>query len=772
MAQFQGNTKSIKYDAPQLRVILEKKKATSYEYTNIRTPVKMYPSFGDANYAPELVPLKASWRMGGQPSVITLKYMLGIHSTESPTRVRPEDGRKKVDVGDRIIVSEFAPAGAPNFEEAKNWFVGYVAQANSIIQAMPDVESYTITAIGPEGPINGHAIRGQITKTIAGDDADITGGPLQTMTLAQTMYTQLPCVFNQGGKPNASSSSFTLIPGADTEIDPKLLGTKRYQCAVFEDGNRIVTVSSVDRIKATYWDAYTAIRTLVEAYDRYYYISPSTDWSGIEAAIGGKVIPETNVHGMGLLQAIQTILGKVGYSYTIEPFYSKADYAVSKKIRHRLVLVRLHQPTSIKPLLPKLMPLTASDKDADSTEAAESYVQRINFVKDASHVKNHIVVQGGMEKHTVVYEFGPSSMQGLLQPAWLVGTFDLDDFTNVAKTVVNPAIYPSANKISRQTFIDRYHTNGKDYQSYKNVYRTFVLNEDGRYNGAVDWLTASIPDLKGIGIGDNVNYVRRKRKAGSPLLSKDATINSGSINMRAELGIYNSSSGIDTTSWISVGDFKPMKDRIGCYVDKETLSGNGELRFMPWKDSKVASHITNKYPSMDYLTLLNNTINDQNTYRLAVRVVCSVDSDTAVGSEATDKTLTPWPYAAERIIYNPSTYQKYTVDTNPYTDAISPPIVRDNTSYTSIISTSQLYANAFAHGHGSIMLRKLSNWYYPGAGIPHTSGREFNFYTDANGGPGDGSRIYPMVVEVQWDFSEGVNKTELLLDSDTLRINR
>lgn len=112
---------------------------------------------------------------------------------------------------------------------------------------------------------------------------------------------------------------------------------------------------------------------------------------------------------------------------------------------------------------------------------------------------------------------------------------------------------------------------GSQFATKKNVWRLFVGNEDGSYNGLRDEITAA-PDLSSV----LVNWIPRRQKLGSCLTLEPRTSSETGIRMRPVLE-WSSDSG---ASWAVVPDewgYQILQDRVGIYFTGDEVPE--EIRF-------------------------------------------------------------------------------------------------------------------------------------------------------------------------------------------------
>ncbi|MCY2925986.1 MAG: hypothetical protein NT031_11210, partial [Planctomycetota bacterium] len=160
-------------------------------------------------------------------------------------------------------------------------FRGHVGRIDVRIETDPDQEILEATAYGPEARLARTAITGAWYKTADADDQALAGTLSAGQAVREAAFaTNLPAVFNPSGRPNASGDE-TLWRLSDAAS-----GATAQECKVFEDPGRVVIVDGQVRLKATYWTAWTALRSLVEYWDNGQTISlEGTNWKAIRTLL-------------------------------------------------------------------------------------------------------------------------------------------------------------------------------------------------------------------------------------------------------------------------------------------------------------------------------------------------------------------------------------------------------------------------------------------------------------------------------------------------------
>lgn len=658
-------------------------------------------------------PLSLEWSANGRPSTLTLRRVLGSGESKAAERVE----WLGVSAGDRFRLAEARlPTGAGEM------FRGYVGQGSLVVQASPDFEGATIVAYGPEILLAARAVTGAWYMTPQADDAEISGTATDaTRVRANVFATNLPAIFNKGGRPNASTCNWSLT-GEDQD---------ERHCAVFTAPGRTVHDADGTAFESRYWDAYTAVRSLVEWLDNGEVISHSgTDWEAIEP-IASVPIGEVNVTGLSLADAMLAVLRPAGLGFAVEPWANRHG-------KHRLRVFSLHGGRGRPgPFLGR----GADDIAADGAEGRRCSVQRLAFTRDNHRVANDVVVVGDRKRREVSLEFGGD---GELRACWDSGEDDLDDYATDGSVA-----HRSWTAQQYRDFCEKY-TYGLE-TCRKHAFRSFAWNEDGAMSPIIE----EIPDLSGCGVGGQA--VRRPRPVGERL----AFDNSGRVLPAAvQLAIDG-----DENSWIQV-PAHIWTDRAGFTLTRRTLHDWHPYATDAARGVQTGSGtLYDEYGDLSYLQLLYNTLNGvSGQAKLKLRLTGTVETDDCVTGRAAYNQDGSWPFRTERIVFAPNRFKWRDAGC---TDG-------DNVDDSEIAAG---YAAAVrdvledATGHGSIILRGIDRSWHVGDAISSTRGRRISLRIRGRG-IDDAQSFSPVVTGIVWNFEAGVAKTELVLESPLLQVTR
>jgi len=710
---YKPQSRGVRYRAPRLRV---------YRAAGVGNSDGSV-SWADTRYEAGLVPLQLHWAANGKLSTLTLKHVLGCGPGQD--RRRPERIHSPA-IGDRIVLEE-SGGGRGN---RRQWFCGYIAQQELLAQSQPDIEEITLTAYGPEIRLQALVVTGAWYKTPAADAAELAEPDASQRVRSNTFATFGRTVFNKAGRPNASADTWQLtdktLAGGGYTASGSASG-----CRVFEPPGRSVPAhGDSSGMEARHWTAYAALRSLVEYFDNYEVISyRRTNWAAVEAMLGNAPIGTVSVTGMNMLDAMAAVLAPVGFGFAIEPWAGSDG-------RHRLIIFDPRNGRTTQ--MPAMAPVTGGQVDAASSQGQRAQVQKLHFVRDNHNVVNDVTVVGDRKCSQVSLEFHGNK-----------GTRDLHAFWDTSEHGL--AYYADENDLvggtawkyafSRQNFLNKYGTWG---QSNHDVFRSFAWNEDGAFSEVIqdDEGKGLLPDLSAYGIGAGGNYIVRPRPVG-PVPARITEAGTGQLAAHVELGIVNVAG-----TWIKI-PARIWPDRAGFTISVTSLHD-----WRPYHDNET---VADTYRSLTYLTLLHNALryvpsSPHGEPVLRLRLSGSIEHDETVVGLAPRQANSSWPLKSQKLVFLPDRFRHGG---------------GDEVELAGAYAAAVRGASEGAEGHGSIVLRGIHRTCRIGDGVPGTSDRNINLQVSADSGTGAAGRA-PVVIAVSWDFRDGANKTELLLDSSAL----
>jgi len=728
-------------------------------------------SWGAEKVAQWWEPVSLRWGTNGSPSVLRVKRILGKGPGKS-VHDRPED--LFAYPGDRFRLVEHVAGNQ------REWFTGWAGLEHIQIQAEPASEVYDWAVYGPEVTFAAAVIDGSWYKTPTVDDLEIDGQDATTSRFRDNVF-QIDgkCIFNEGGKPNMSQYEWRLIAKSDDSGAGD--GTKHSH--VFEPPDRRVTVGDSDtssRIQAEHWDAASAVVSLLHWFGYQTDNGLAGDWnteartSAIRETLGGDSSPirlgEVDVTGMSLADALTAILRPVGYGWCVTPWTTGDGCQGSEEFYRyddqEFLVYSLSSPTVTKE--PALASIEGGNSTLNSQSAQRAQVQRLDMYRDNHNVRTNVKVVGSPRIVQVTFDYGGTDT--ILQPYW-------DTTANLL--ALDGDVWQGVGDEwdGKESFSEWFDAGGGSHDSYLDVFRSFILNEDGSWRGDGN---ATVPDLKDFGTSVLVSdaaadtpWVRRPRKL-MPHLTTSTNGSTRGDDPQVWMAIADSAGAILEDSWLSVRA-NVMEDRCGFTLDESELS-----TWHPWgqmAEARADDEVEPagaKYADVHYLTLLYNTLNDNGDYRLVLRVSGTIETDYVPTASATPANPADWPFAAERLVYAPGRFRIDKVRNGGFLDADGRTrLERDDTaaldgeegSPITKFASTVAESTGVAMGHGSLILRCLTREYTPGMGIVGTSDRIVNFDLDT------AYSKFPVVQGVHWQFG-GSNKTELVLDSPLAKVFR
>lgn len=662
---------------------------------------------------------------GGEFSTLTLRMHLGSEP-EFPN-VLPSlhvDLARYIQAGSKIRLVDRA-------DNNKEWFVGYVGQDATLVQGSPQAEDFQVSVYGPEWLLAGTVVTGQWYANLSVDQ-DVASGIEPSRGWSSIILTDMPCVFNDHRRPNMSQELWTVATD-DRAGDDGIGG------AVFVTPDARTIRNGAVVSQAQHWTAYAAVRSVVELFDNYEVISPSTDWKAIKAVLGGVTIGEVSIDGLPLNSAIQAILGPLGYGFRLD--------VVSDGIGNHVLSVYplVGAGTGKSPYLP---PIGSSATDS---RGVRGEVSRLEFLRDSHNIRNAVTVMGNQERVQVTLTY--ASAGNSLWPAWSTDSNPMDVYLEGG----------SFNIVRKGTddLLNNHHTTGINYPLYRDVWRTFVFNEDGGLDSGL-YGSASVPSLMNYGLG-NTLFARPIQ----PLLVRESRTG----EFRKPIVTMSVVIGSETVS-VDVSDkFEILADRAGIRVrdSQELFEASGSHgRIDSWrpfaekKGSGPGGKLTTGEKAaaqLSYLSMLNNALTSAGSNELVLTVTGTMESDTAVKGETVRLPASPMNLRRERLVRNRA-INKFSI----HGAALGDEDVRNDSAVALLHAKTVRFADDSEIGHGSIMLHHLTRAYPPGTTIAQTSGRVLNLRLD-----GQRKGAAPVVRKTTHHFGQTM-VTEVLLDSPLLRL--
>ena len=711
-------------------------------------------------------PLSLRWGANGQPSTLRIKVVLG-EGTAQTTRKRAEDYH--CNPGDRVDLMQMAAGAGPEDKTEQCWFTGFIGQEAFLIQAHPDVESVSLTAYGPELLLSHKVITG---RWCANTDESVLGmkGTLTAAAVVRANVWEAPLsvVMNPNGRGNAwgGDTSETHTVELDWQLTSKTEGPYGYTSSASRNKCKVFTSpgATADYLVSEKWTAYTALRSVVEWVDNYDVISyPRTNWETIEDTLGNTPIGQVNLTGRNLLQAMNAILVPAGFGFALEPW---AD----KRLEYKLIVFKLHDPN--QETAAYMAPVLGGNVDMASAAGRRAMVQRVDYLRDNHNVKNHIIVRGGVKitERSLDFDYNAS---GVLQPAWDIATYDIDDYDNGG--IIGGDKWASA--AAKLEWAQRYRLDGTDYLTYSRAFRAFAWNEDGGLSDVCnDGATPPVPivpTLTNFSLGDDAQKAQHRPRPPKFRVKYSTAAQGGTAGAFDPPLVLLGISG-DTNSWVKVpaGAYTLSKDRCLIHFKVKDLA-----EWYPWRktQTKTGGNTLHKtYGHLNFATALWNSLTAYGSDELTIRLTAGFEMDDSVDYTLQRDLDSSWPFDAKVMIPMVRRFKHRDVD-GDVTDSEVATVDDESADATTGDHPIHDYAVNVrdtledATGHGSVVLRGLHRAYHPGQGLWELSGRRIDLTTRGRR-QNKAASIPPVIMGITWHFAGGANKTELLLETGQLAL--
>ncbi len=678
-----------------------------------------WPEYASPVLDPDWAAETFDWASDGQISHLRIRRNLGL----GPGRTgqdRPE--HRQPQLGDRVILRQV--------DTAREWFRGVVRTVSTNVQADPDREDLTVEVAGPELLLAQPAVSGQWHRKRSATLAELAGTlDAEDRAPAQTLRSDLPVVFNQDGKPNASAATWRLSGNADQP-----------GCGVFEPRGR----REPPALQAVHWTPVRALRSLVEVFDGYRVISPETDWTSIGQSLAGAELPEVDVESLCLLEAIRAVLDAAGFGFAIEPFASDAAG------RSRLLVCPRHAGS------PAVRPLLAQGPvPADSRRGQAARVRRITVARDAGRLRNAVTVLGDLQRCEAALEFRPEASLRSLHPAWDTNDPKLSDYYSYTYDCIWPGNF-SAGQI--ETFCRRYHKSGSLWPRYRHALRSFCWNEHAELSGTLGLPVGDPADLSGDLADEGGQSVSRPRPAGPRLQFGDEPSRLATRPAEVELfiiGCPDATVRVPAMVW---------QQQCGLTLDIDAFFHTGpdgvSRQWCPFASLPEGTYLVDgtdqgrAIRQAGYLDLLHNSLDGLTGLQLGIRLTGTFPADRAVRARAARRAEHPWPFPATHVVREARRFVRY----RPLAYAGDQlPLALDRSDQAKALATQLRNRLERLTGTARIDLRRLTRGYRPGDAVAGTDGRVISTTE-----PADASRAM-QIRRIEWDLRPGSTRTTLEL---------
>jgi hypothetical protein len=578
-------------------------------------------------------------------SYATIRLVTGLPATD---QLDVEYAEQAMAIGDRVLIGLQKDNGIA-------WqFAGYVTTGSMLIDGA--AESFTYRILGPEwlwgegSPGDGAMwqIVGQFRRNGDTDDHWATNPSYVSAYNEWDLYPNEKTIFNPDGRGNMTIADVQLAPSGQLPV----LGR------IWEWPDR--RLNGIPQ--SARWTIKEAVKVLVTQYN-------PLPFSGIEAPInwddpdeipfadGTEVLPETDVTGLGLWEALRRVLGPK-YFFSVDPRPNGYSWSGFKLRFHS----RLTGPDA---------DLRLNVKGTYMQDAVAS-ITRLESALDVSKSVNRVEIFGRDAKHVRLIYWGQATptldskkRKTALQHAWTQDDGAIYDYATInddGLAIVNVTSVDGAGATERQNWKDRYVTTGKLFQQYPQVFRRFAWNEDGSLPvewassyGASDPITVIQPNLSDIadGVERPLLYSRRPRIPLDSLFLRNSE-SSGFERVRPTLymAIAPTPDDINYNAWIwhtvpqSAYVIDPARCAINFVVDDLAHWKPFDKQDMP---SSESNGIVVPRDHRTFATLLA-----QGTLRMVFE--CSIETDSEFMGRAGRNNTSGSPFLRERVLYMPESF--------------------------------------------------------------------------------------------------------------------
>lgn len=553
-------------------------------------------------------------------------------------------------IGDRVMIG-LDSEGGPEWK-----FAGYLVTGSMLIDRQ---ETFTYRVAGPEWIWGGGdgaywQIIGQFRRNGDSDDHWANTPTHVSQYSEWDYYPNERAIFNPDGRANMTSEDVVLTP----EGQQFILGR------IWETPDRRVAGTP----RAELWNIRQAVKMLVTQYNPYPFsgIQPPFDWNDDTQIpfTEDEILPETDVTGLGLWEALRRVLGPK-YYFSVDPAPNAGPKWGGFKLRFH---TRLTGPDADLQLNAQGTPISRAVPSVTRLESAYDISQTVNRVviygRDACHVR--LVYWGGAHP-----KIDTKKKKTALQQAWQDADGLLSDYST--NQIINKATIDESGL--RQEWLDRYVSNGKLHLQYANVFRTFAWNEDGALPttwvstyGFLQQSPVYQPNLSEIADSPErpFLYSRRRRPALDSLFLRNP--NSSSFDrVRPTLYMAIAPSATDTNfvgwTWRKVPESAYEIDPSRCTF-RFTADDLSEWKPFDKQDIPTAetSGATVPRDARSFATLMVSGV-------LRLCFECSVETDAEFAGWAGRRDASGSPLLRERVFYLPDSF----VNAHLYDDGLISP---------------------------------------------------------------------------------------------------
>lgn len=690
---------------------------------------------------PSLECLQVARHVFDRPSTARFRYRLDDDNYLSPRHVEEaidlsEDNKDKyphlVVPGDEIVVKAIMPDGKKQL-----LFDGFIQGFEG--EWGDETEEAVLLGIGVECSLNDSPIPGAVIR-----QTDMLGAATDN----SDVFTDIPGVFNQGGKPNATPN--------ESESDSDT-GTDRAH-PVFAD----ILFSHPDELQPDFWTLPGAAAYLcwivnrLETYVRNPKRSELDDVLVAREPIDGKIfdpdddstyttspliVSNLPITGRPMLGVLKALIADKGFGYAVQ---INNDVATGGGDPDELEPVnqiefRLMQSGALKSMY--LQPF-GSHLHLNKSNFSAGHISH-----DLSQAANSWEVVGAMQRIEASF---------VLQCGYL----------------------PAAEDATNPDWLGLYDRNATTFNDDSNriKYRLYMFGETGDLTYAPVSGVISTPANTDLGalLGEpdgsgKPAYVNRRR----PPLGELITRGPDNRPLRAQLSYSRDYAGKTPGIWDGTGTWKPiqggyelLRDRLGIWISVQNPNH--------W----VVGHDPSTHEPMILKGIESQAVGDPPNLPFALRLTCVIEGDQACRATAAKRDGAMLPRTLSRRVDAGDRYQWWTVaaksEFNPDDDPIE---ARDDRDDAQAVAISLRDSTDAGVRDGPITIPYFTMYYRVMDRIMDLNGRDLSLRTNTVKVPDgddnkevDATPIYPWIEAIRWDLGPNDQKTTILLsDGNALR---
>lgn len=465
-------------------------------------------------------------------------------------------------------------------------------------------------------------IFGQVARS-ADDYLDFAASPWQDPQFGKyTRLTGRRCVFNADSQPNR---------------DPALYQTR-------EEDAGVALFADTDR--GEYWRARDILRYLAywckseTAYAHYPWSDPAT-WPGIDHADWDAILYHVSCEGLSLLESFQLLAEKIGWSFREDYTVTGQAYLTFYKIGAAATATRASTAPTIQH---RLYAPPAGESVAVGVAQGQKMLWTLRLDEDIASVVNQPLGLGAPRRVEITTELVPAWPDSLLTPDT---TGDANENLYYTESEIAELEYPQS-----KTYVNRYHTRGASFATYRDVGRRWALNESGRYTGTAapgydrgaPWDPRSVIDLDWCQDKTGRLTVAPLRRQLLPCLTESAD-GAGSIGILVEFSFDGGS------TWHAIpAAIESLPDEAGIWIADANLAEIAPVPAETISGGDLDGMSVNLWTSLCADSLAGNEYKD-GEWSTRCRVTCSIQLDQRLRSVAPISDRSGSPFAQSRV-YN------------------------------------------------------------------------------------------------------------------------